>query len=477
MTALLLINEAQATSAEIEQSVVKIVNQFNLFDWYSPWASGSTSRGTGSGFVISGKRIMTNAHVVRDSALLLVYLHNDPNPYPARVAAIGHDCDLAILELEEHSRLNEVPALPFDELPALRSQVVTYGYPAGGKLLSSTAGVVSRIEISRYSHSYVDHHLTIQTDAAINPGNSGGPVIQNEKVVGVAFQGSQQLENTGYVIPVPIIRHFLTDLEDGTYDGFPELGLLSASLENPAARKYAAMKPGESGNRVDTILRGGSAENVLFPGDVITAIDGYPIANDGTIDWQGMRLDFWHVADLKQMGQHIPLELIRKGKRMLIDVPLIPYPYSPTNAKIYDRRPEYYVYAGLVFTPLNHATASTHSGKWSVKAPQELIHEMYYRFLFENDFYSTPQVMILRKLNHEVNVEESTFLYRLIDTVNGQKVRTLADAVQAIEQNTNIHHVIEYQHFGRITVLDRAAADEANAEILENYAIAKDRNL
>ena len=93
------------TQAKIEDSVVKIVNQYNQFSWYTPWASGSTGKGTGSGFVISKNRILTNAHVVSDTAMLLVYFHNDPQPYPARVVAIGHDCDLAILELEDAARI------------------------------------------------------------------------------------------------------------------------------------------------------------------------------------------------------------------------------------------------------------------------------------------------------------------------------------------------------------------------------------
>ena len=203
---------AQGKPDGIEQSVVKIVNQSNRFNWYEPWASGSTGKGTGSGFLNSKNRIMTNAHVVSDSALILVYFHNDPQPYPARVTAIGHDCDLAILELEDAARIEKVPALAFAGLPELRSRVVTYGYPAGGQLISSTVGVVSRIEQQVYAHSGINAYLAVQTDAAINPGNSGGPVIQDGKVVGVAFQGNSRLENMGFFIPNKVVEHFLIDL-------------------------------------------------------------------------------------------------------------------------------------------------------------------------------------------------------------------------------------------------------------------------
>lgn len=79
--------------------------------------------------------------------------------------------------------------------------VVTYGYPAGGEQISYTRGVVSRIELQNYVHIGNRSLLAVQTDAAINPGNSGGPVIQDDRVVGVAFQGVPGLENAGFFIP------------------------------------------------------------------------------------------------------------------------------------------------------------------------------------------------------------------------------------------------------------------------------------
>ncbi len=468
---------AQRKPPGVEQSVVKIVNQFNRFSWYEPWASGSTGKGIGSGFVVSGKRILTNAHVVSDSALLLVYFHNDPRPWPARVAAIGHDCDLAILELENPERIEGVPALELDGLPALRSRVVTYGYPLGGQLISSTVGVVSRIEQQTYVHSGVDVHLAVQTDAAINPGNSGGPVIQNGKVVGVAFQGNSNLENMGFFIPVQVVRHFLDDLEDGKYDGFPEFGVLAVNLENPAARAYAGMKEGESGIRVDYIVKGSSAEGVLQVGDVLTAIDGFPVANDGTLVWKGLRLDSSFAIDRKQMGDTVPLRIIRDGQRMEVSLPLNHYNPGESKALIYDTLPKYYVYAGLVFVPLNRETLQTYSENWVVDAPQELIYETYYRPLIEHDLLDAPHVIQIRRLDAECNVEEARHLYHIIDSVNGQPVRTLPDLVDAVEGNTNRFQVIRFKYDDRITVLDRQACDAANQKILDRYAIPKDRRL
>lgn len=65
--------------------------------------------------------------------------------------------------------------------------------------------------------------LLLQIDAAINSGNSGGPAFNDKgKCVGIAFQSlkHEDVENIGYVIPTPVIKHFICDYEkNGAYTG------------------------------------------------------------------------------------------------------------------------------------------------------------------------------------------------------------------------------------------------------------------
>src|SRR5690606_2701417 len=90
--------------------------------------------------------------------------------------------------------------------------------------------------------------LGLQIDAAINSGNSGGPVLQNGDVVGIAFQNLPTAENIGYVIPVPIISHFLENIERfGTYRGFPVLGIQCQPMENSQLRNFFGMKEEQTG--------------------------------------------------------------------------------------------------------------------------------------------------------------------------------------------------------------------------------------
>jgi len=219
-------------------SLVRISTTAQQPDYAVPWNPGNVVAGVGAGFVIEGNRIMTNAHVVSNATFITVVKEGDPTPWPAHVLHIAHDCDLALLAVYDETFFEGTKPLEFGGIPALESTVSAYGYPIGGDRLSVTSGVVSRIDFQPYSHSEVDSHLAIQIDAAINPGNSGGPVMQDGKVVGVAFQGfsGAVAQNVGYMIPTPVILRFLKDVEDGSYDRYMDLAATYFPLLNPAMR-------------------------------------------------------------------------------------------------------------------------------------------------------------------------------------------------------------------------------------------------
>lgn len=56
------------------------------------------------------------------------------------------------------------------------------------------------------------------------------------------------VENVGYVIPTPVVNHFLTDyLSNGKFTGFPALGVQWQRMESDALKRAYKMKPGQKG--------------------------------------------------------------------------------------------------------------------------------------------------------------------------------------------------------------------------------------
>lgn len=207
--------------------------------------------------------------------------HGETNRYEAVVSNISHDSDLAIVTLKDPvPGFFDTKALGFGDLPQAQQEVTAYGYPVGGDSLSVTRGVVSRIERSVYVHKSRSL-ISVQVDAAINPGNSGGPVMSGDKVVGVVMQSMNSSENVGYIIPTAVVKHFLTDLEDKRYDGFPTLGILHQEIESPALRSKYGVTDDQSGVLVSMVYPSAPAEGILMKDDIITTIDGHKIANNG----------------------------------------------------------------------------------------------------------------------------------------------------------------------------------------------------
>lgn len=187
-------------------SVVIIRSSTFSGDGYS---EKSIHRDAGTGIIISGNRILTNAHVVSNSNYLKVKHFNSSKFYKADVQYLGFDCDLAILKVEEEEFFNGVEPLEISESsPALGSNLLILGYPGGDENITLENGNVSRVERVRYSFTGLDYRKAIRVNANIIPGYSGGPAIQSGKVAGIAFQISQSQGNVAYLIPPEIIILF-----------------------------------------------------------------------------------------------------------------------------------------------------------------------------------------------------------------------------------------------------------------------------
>ncbi|TYG40294.1 hypothetical protein E1A91_D12G077800v1 [Gossypium mustelinum] len=314
-------------------SVIKIFTVSSSPNYFLPWQNKSQRETMGSGFVIPGKKILTNAHVVADHTFVLVRKHGSPTKYRAEVQAVGHECDLAILVVESPEFWEGMNFLELGDIPFLQEAVAVVGYPQGGDNISVTKGVVSRVEPTQYVHG-ATQLMAIQIDAAINPGNSGGPAIMGNKVAGVAFQNLSGAENIGYIIPVPVIKHFIAGIEEsGKYMGFCSMGLSCQPTENVQLRNHFKMQPHMTGVLVSKINPLSDAYGVLKKDDIILEFDGVPIANDGTVPFRNReRITFDHLVSMKKPNETALVKVLRNGEEHAFTITLQPVLMDDINA-------------------------------------------------------------------------------------------------------------------------------------------------
>ncbi len=457
---------------DIDEAVVKVYTTYTAYDYDMPWQLSGQRQKYGSGCIISGNRVLTNAHLVADQTFIQVKRAGQAKKFNAEVEAVAHECDLAILKVSDDSFFAGVKPLTLGGLPRMRDKVAVYGFPMGGEELCITEGVVSRIEQDTYVHSGVEL-LTVQIDAAINPGSSGGPVIKDGKIVGIAFQGYFVVQNIGYMIPVPIVNHFLKDIAVGSHGGIPGLGIYMQKMENASLRAQVQMNDKETGVMVTYVIPGTSAHGTLKSGDVILSVEGIPIANDGTIRYRDIeRINFRHLIHTKSMGETLQCSILRDGKRMNVHMTL----HTPIGSLLlvphsqYDKVPTYYILGPLVFQPLTLNYLDT----WDDmrKAPVHLVN--YYSYGKLSD--ERRQVIVLTKiLGDELAAGYNEFKNHVITRVNGKTIAGIEDLVKAIEGAEGTYHVI-MDEWGNQIVLERNKINEAQKTILKKYKIDADRS-
>ena len=460
--------ERQLHEAKKNTVMVEVTSQ--VWDYRMPWNPGTISSGRGAGFIVAGKKIITNAHVVSGARNITVQREADPRRYAAKVKYVAHDCDLAMLEVEDSAFFKGTTHLDLGGIPQLESVVSVYGFPIGGDRLSVTRGVVSRIDYNAYTHSGRESHLAIQIDAAINPGNSGGPVMQEDKVVGVAFQGfrGDVAQNVGYMIPTPVIRRFLRDVEDGQYDYYVDIAIRWMPLENPAMRKYLGRPNDGRGVVVTDIFSEGSSDGYLRKGDVLLSIDGHPIESDGSVRLEGKPVQLEEIVERKFAGDEVKLEVWREGKTEVVQVPLKPADMFSMYEILYEPPPRYVLYGGLVFQPLTANLMAVLAGGADLRLKQA-----YTMFATDQIYRETPEPVILSGvLPDSSNVYLRGLAGQIVKEINGKKIRTLADVEPALAANGE-RAVIRFEGDSRPAVLKREEVDRATPRIMTQYGISE----
>lgn len=163
---------------------------------------GCSSLSTGSGFAVNATTLITNKHVVADSAELQVSTY-DGRDIDVTAASTADLADLAVVRTAE-----ELPTFPeLAEADPVRGDAVTVvGYPQGGAL-TVTSGQVIGATTDPLNENLGE---VLVTDAPVEPGSSGSAVLDAEgRVVGVVY--AKSASGQSFIVPVSTLQALLAD--------------------------------------------------------------------------------------------------------------------------------------------------------------------------------------------------------------------------------------------------------------------------
>ncbi len=440
-----------------------------------PWTKEPPTEISGSGVVISGRRILTCAHVVEYASRIQIQDNEGGGRINARVEAIAPDMDLAILKPEVESFFDTHPEIKISHvLPDIQDSVLAYGYPVGGSSLSITKGIVSRIEFVPYN--YPAAGLRIQIDAAINPGNSGGPAVVGGKMIGLAFSYLGGTQNIGYIIPSEEIELFLNDIADGHYNGKPSLFGEFQSLANVTQRSFLKLDQSTEG----IIVEKPDSDDPAYPlkkWDVITHIGDVPLDSMGTIKLNDdVRTSFKYMVQKLSTNGAVPFTILRDGKelRVNVQVPSLRPVAIPSLSGTY---PSYFIYGPIVFTD---ATMEFMSQAMQGQGGGNLMGILSYsasslvRRMGDKPNFEGEQLVVVPcpLFPNQLSAGYSDPSFQVVKSVNGIPIKNLAQLVQVLRDAKSDYITIEFDvRNSQIIVLRRADINSATEEILTDNDI------
>lgn len=290
-----------AMVAQVSKSVVGIIGKYEDDSYYYNYAD-STVHGTGV-VIKSGGEILTNAHVVKDLAAVIVVM-SDGRGYGAKIKYMDEDIDLAVIKID---RVDLTPIKFADESEIVTGmEVVAIGTPVSFSLRNTaTKGIISGTNCN-----IGNRYPMLQTDAAINPGNSGGPLVNMRgELVGINSNKYSYVgvDNMGFAIPVDTVKYTLSQFE--AYGRVPvaDTGL---SLEESWAVSYGF--PTTAGLEVTAVRRDSAAQAAgIAAGDILEAVGGKEV--NSLADYNEAMKSF-------SIGQFCPMTLRRDGQAFTAEV-------------------------------------------------------------------------------------------------------------------------------------------------------------
>jgi S1-C subfamily serine protease len=465
----------EGTPDDVKASVVKLTVTQRGPDFNRPWNKANPAEVSGTGFVIEGNRIVTNAHVVRYASQIYVQPHQSDEKFEASVIGISYGLDLALLKLSDDTAIEKIKPLSIDDqITPLRSEVNVYGFPIGGDQISITKGIVSRIEYTNIGGS--QYGLRAQVDAAINPGNSGGPAIGAGKVVGVAFSGIANASNIGYLIQSTELIRFLKDVEDGKYDGKPNLWLSYQSVENPALRAKLKLPKSSGGVLITSIPERDRHESFpLREGDVITKIGPNAIDSQGNVKVNELTLGFLYYVPIVAEDNKVKLTVWRDSQELEIECPASNW-LRNVMPILDGEYPRYFILGPLTFemATLEFATAAQADKRWSTflaSRSSPLIHRMQSQPEFEGE-----ELVVIPTVpfSHRVTKGYPPTILHTIQSVNKTKIKNLKHLVEVFRDCTDEFIEIEFHEIGSpLLVFNRQELMTSTEDILSDNNIRK----
>jgi len=458
--------------ATSNSSVLRVNSTNQAYDFFRPWTKKAPFSRRGLGTLIEGGRILVTAELVANNTFIELEKAATAEKSSATVERVDYECNLAVLRPTDPAFIAGMKPMALDDGVRIGDRATVLQLEPNGEI-AQTLGTVTSIAVGAYPLDNMGLLLfRLSAPMQQRDGSFTLPAVRDGKLLGLLMRYDARSQ-TADLISSPVIGHFLAEAGKGNYGGFARAGLAFSATRDPQLRRYIGLnEPG--GVYVTDVLTGGPGEKAgLLKGDVILAVDGKAIDQDGNYeDKEFGRIAFSHITNtLSRPGDTLVFRVFREGKTLEIPVKMEPRDRSKIVSESYvvDRVPRYVVLGGVVFMELSRPYLQEWGGDWLKEAPQRLV----FYDAFQNEL---PQdrgkiVFISQILPSQDTIGYEGLDNLVVSKVNGREIRSLDDLAEAVRHPVNGFQKIEIEEDPGVLFLDAAAIEANRDKLVKKYAL------
>lgn len=458
-------------SSEKNTSLVKVNVTSQAWNPRVPWQKVSPSARRGLGVILENLQILVTAQLVSDATYIELEQAETGQKLTAKVKAVDYEANLALLEpsFRNEDFFKDLKPVALDTSARLGDELQTWQVGRVGDLIISPLQV-NKIQTARYFLE-TSHFLVYEAIGIIRAeGNSFTlPVMKNGKLAGMLLRYDSR-NQSGTVLPALVIEHFLKDIADGNYEGFPSLGVEYQQTLDEQFRAYLGLKRGDPGVYIGGVIPGGSAEKLgLKEGDIIVKMNGHAIDARGDYKHpQFGTLNMSHIVrGASYVGDTLKVDIVRGQKPLVLEGKLT---YKKADEYLippfmFDRGQNYLIQGGLVFQELTLPYLQAFGDDWANNAPLRLVFVANHT----EDYEKAGQrkvVFLAAALPTRSTQGYERLGGQIVTEVNGQKVLDLKDVDAAFKKPKDGLHEVHFQEIPKVIYLDAFTAESDNIQLL-----------
>ena len=310
-------------------------------------------------------------------------------------------------------------------------------------------------------------------------------MIAGGKIVGIAFSGLSSSNNIGYAISCEEIATALEDLEDGNYDGKPQLWISTHTLASKELRSWLKLPEDETGIQF-AAMPIPTDDYPLKPRDVITQIGDFNINNLGKVNLdEKTQVSFIYAVEKSTEGDSVPMKIFRDGEPMEVNVPVFRDDHYLLDY-MRDKPPTYFVYGPLVFgigyqdywATIDSILARGGTSARTVLTMMAAMKQRNNPYLirrFDRVADDDEQLVLVTKLIRNRMTRDVVLAPpAVVKSINGTEIKSIRQAAEVLSQLDGEKLIIEFDDNRSTTiVMDRKQLDREHENIMEENGIVR----